>query len=123
MTAIDWFALALLGGCGAVLRHAVDGWVERRSEAAFPFGTLVINVSGAFALGVMTGAHVSSSSLFVGGTGLIGSFTTYSTWMFETQRLTEQGEHALATWNIAITLFAGLAAGGAGWALGSTSRR
>jgi CrcB protein len=117
MTLVDWTGLALLGGVGAVLRYAVDGLVGRRFTTLFPLGTFSINIAGSFALGLLTGAHPASDVLFLVGTGLIGSFTTFSTWIFETQRLGEQGEVAVACWNIAGTVAAGLAAGGAGWAL------
>jgi fluoride exporter len=119
MTVLDWIGLALLGGVGAVLRYLIDGWVQGRYRGAFPLGTFAVNICGTFALGVLTGAHVASATLFIVGTGLIGSFTTFSTWMFETQRLLEDGEFAVAGWNVAASIAAGLAAGGAGWALGA----
>ncbi len=83
MTLVDWIGLALLGGVGAVLRYAVDDWVDRRFTTLFPLGTFSINVVGSFALGLLTGAHPASDVLFLVGTGLIGSFTTFSTWIFE----------------------------------------
>jgi fluoride exporter len=119
MTVLDWVGLALLGGVGAVLRYLVDGWVEGRYGGEFPFGTFAVNICGTFALGVLTGAHLADAALFILGTGLIGAFTTFSTWMFETQRLLEDGEGAVAGWNVAGSIAAGLAAGSAGWALGA----
>ncbi len=117
MSPADWTGLALLGGIGAVLRYAMDGWIGGRFTTVFPLGTFSINVVGSFALGVLTGAHVAGDVGFLVGTGLIGSFTTFSTWIFETHRLGEQGEVAVAWWNVAGTVAAGLAAAGAGWAL------
>jgi CrcB protein len=119
MTRLDWTSVALLGGLGAVLRHLIAGWTGRRFETRFPLGTFVINISGAFALGVLTGAQVGAGAIFVAGGGLIGSFTTFSTWMFETQRLAEDGEVALAGWNIAASVAAGTMAAIAGWGLGA----
>lgn len=119
MTALDWLGLALLGGVGAVVRFGVDGWFDRRFPTSFPFATLAINVSGSFGLGALTGAHAAAETIFLAGTGFIGSFTTFSTWIFESQRLAEDGEVAAGALNIAVTVAAGLAAGGAGWALGS----
>jgi CrcB protein len=119
MTMLDWIGLALLGGVGAVLRYLVDGWIGRGYRGEFPLGTFAVNICGTFALGVLTGAHVASAVLFIVGTGLIGAFTTFSTWMFETQRLLEDGEVAAAGLNVAGSIAAGLAAGGAGWALGA----
>jgi CrcB protein len=119
MSHFDWVALAVLGGTGAVLRYAIDTWLEGRNPTSFPVGTFAINVSGSFVLGVLTGAHVTDEVLFVAGTGLVGSFTTFSTWMFETQRLAETGKRAVAGLNVAGTLAAGLVVAGAGWGLAS----
>lgn len=119
MTLIDWIGLTLLGGVGAVLRYLLDGGIGRRYRGEFPLGTFAVNICGTFALGLLTGAHVASAVLFLAGTGLIGAFTTFSTWMFETERLLEDGELAVAGWNLAVSIAAGLAAGGAGWAIGA----
>ena len=117
MSPFDWVALAMVGGTGAVMRYAIDAWLESHNRTSFPAGTFAINVTGSFVLGVLTGARVTDEVLFVAGTGLIGSFTTFSTWMFETQRLAEAGKRAVAGLNVAATLAAGLVAAGAGWAL------
>ena len=117
MSAAAWLALIVLGGSGAVLRYALGAWVEQVARTRFPLGTFAINTSGAFALGILTGAGVSGTVLFIAGTGLIGSFTTFSTWMFETQRLAEAGARRVAAWNVGLSLGAGLAAAGLGWAL------
>ena len=117
MSAGAWLALVVLGGGGAVLRYAVGNWVERAARTRFPVGTFAINIGGAFALGILAGAHASDTVLFIAGTGLIGSFTTFSTWMFETQRLAEGGARRVAAWNVGLSLGAGLAAAGLGWAL------
>jgi CrcB protein len=119
VSAPAWVALALLGGLGAVLRYGIDGAIGGRAKGEFPLGTFAVNVGGTFALGVLTGADVAGTALFVAGTGLLGSLTTFSTWMFETERLAEDGETAVAAWNLAASLAAGLAAGAAGWALGA----
>jgi CrcB protein len=117
-TAVVLGVLAV-GGLGAVARFAVDSLVERRSRTAFPLGTFAINVGGSFVLGVLTGASVASTTLLVVGTGLLGSFTTFSTWMFETERLAEDGEVALALVNLGASIGAGLALAVAGYALGA----
>ncbi len=119
MTAADWTWLAILGGGGALLRYLVDGWIGRRFPGEFPLGTFAINAAGSLALGLLVGLDVTKSTLFVFGTGLIGAFTTFSTWLFETVRLAEDGELAVAAANLAVSIAVGLAAGGAGWALGS----
>jgi len=109
----------LLGGTGAVARFVFDSLVERRNASEFPFGTFAINVSGSLVLGGLTGASLASSTLLLAGTALLGSFTTFSTWMFETQRLAEDGELPLAALNVGLSVLAGLAAAAAGYALGA----
>jgi CrcB protein len=114
-----WIGVALLGGVGAVLRFHVDRLISAGREGEFPLGTFVVNIVGAFVLGLLTGARVTGTPLFVVGTGLLGSFTTFSTWMLETERLAEDGEEAVALSNLGVSIAAGVAAGGAGWALGA----
>jgi fluoride exporter len=116
-----WIGLVLIGGAGAVARFRLDAEISRRGAGEFPLGTLVINVGGAFALGVLTGAGVTGDRLFLAGTGFIGSFTTFSTWMFETERLAEDGEENVALANLVVSVLGGLAAAGVGWALGALS--
>jgi fluoride exporter len=115
----SWIALALLGGVGAVLRFEIDSVISSGRAGEFPLGTFVINLAGTFVLGLLTGAHVSGTWLFVVGTGLLASFTTFSTWMLETERLAEDGEETVALANLGVSVVAGLAAGGAGWAIGT----
>ena len=119
MSPAAWGGVAVLGGAGALLRFGLDSRIERRSASEFPLGTLAVNLSGAFVLGLLTGLGLTGVALVLAGTALIGSFTTFSTWMFETERLAEDGEGGLALLNLALGLAAGLACAGAGWALGS----
>lgn len=119
MSAGAWIALALLGGVGAAARFGIDRTISARREGEFPLGTFAINIVGAFVLGLLTGASVTGTWLFVVGTGFLGSFTTFSTWIFETDRLAEDGEEAVALANLGVSMAAGLAAAGAGWALGA----
>ena len=110
-----WVAVALLGGAGAVARLLVDGAVSARTSGAFPVGTLVVNVTGAFALGALH--RVTGDALLLAGTATLGSYTTFSTWMLESQRLGEDGETRALAANLAIPLAAGLLAAALGRAL------
>jgi CrcB protein len=114
-----WIGLALLGGVGAVARFGIDGAISARREGEFPLGTFAINIVGAFVLGLLTGASVTGTWLFIIGTGFLGSFTTFSTWIFETDRLAEDGEVGVALANLGANIAAGLAAAAAGWAIGA----
>lgn len=113
-----WTGVAALGALGALGRYRVDGAVSARWPSDFPFGTLTVNLTGAFALGVLVGVSVSADALLVVGTGLLGAYTTFSTWMFESERLAEDGEVRLMWLNLVLPTLAGVAAAGLGWLLG-----
>jgi fluoride exporter len=99
--------LALAGGVGAVARLAVDGTIRLRRSTALPWATVLINVSGSFVLGLLTGLvlhHVGPSGAgtdlkLVLGTGFCGGYTTFSTASIETVRLAQQRQVALALVN------------------------
>jgi len=69
-----------------------------------------VNLSGAFVLGVLTGAALSGDALRLLGTGLLGAYTTFSTWMLESHRLGEDGRLPLGLLNFALSLAVGIAA-------------
>lgn len=110
MSAPAWIGVALLGGVGALARFLFDAAVAEGAEGPFPLGTLAVNLSGAALLGVVAGAALHGAALAVVGGGLLGSYTTFSTWMFESQRLGEAGRAALLWLNVGLSLLAGLAA-------------
>jgi CrcB protein len=83
--------IGLFGAVGAIARFLLDGVVSARAGSIFPWGTLVVNLTGAFALGFVTGKLSGDAQLLV-GTGLLGGYTTFSTWMFESHRLGEDGQ-------------------------------
>lgn len=113
--------VGLAAALGALARYLLDQAVAQRSKSAFPWGTWVINVSGSFILGLITGfalhhgldAHVVT----VVGTGVCGGYTTFSTFNFETIRLTEDGSLVGSVANIAGSIAAGLLAAAAGLGL------
>jgi CrcB protein len=117
--------LALLVGLaacvGALARFLIDQSVSRKFESAFPWGTWVINVSGAFILGLITGLSLhdglSPHVVTVLGTGVCGGYTTFSTFNFETVRLAEDGSIVSAAGNIVGSIAAGLVAAAAGLGL------
>ncbi len=111
-------AVAIGGAVGAVLRY----WVYRLTGyylgTQFPFGTLAVNLSGALALGVLVGAAVSDDALRLAGTGLLGAYTTFSTWALEAHRQAEDGRGHGALLNLGVSLVLGLTAAWAGHRLG-----
>lgn len=123
MSAWLWVAIAAAGAVGAPLRYVIDGALSGRVRTVFPFGTLAVNVTGSFVLGLITGlvlyhAFPANCRLII-GVGLIGAYTTFSTFTFETASLIERGEMRLAAWNVAGSVVLGAAAAAAGLALGS----
>jgi CrcB protein len=114
-----WAAVALVGGAGACARFMLDAAVQGPRPGRFPRGILVVNGLGAFLLGVLQGAGITGDDLLLSGTALLGSFTTFSTWMVQSERLAVEGDGGLALLNVAGSLVLGLAAVVAGWALGA----
>ena len=114
MTAAIWVGVALLGGIGAVARFVVDRAVATRVARSFPFGTLVVNLSGAFLLGLLSALALSEPAALLAGTAFVGAYTTFSTWMLETQRLAEERQVWPAAANIVVSVVLGVAAAVAG---------
>lgn len=110
--------VVLGGGGGAIARFLVDGAVESERLGEFPWGTLVVNLTGTLALGLLVGLAAPHRTMELIGTATIGSYTTFSTWMLETHRPAEEGELRLAWLNVAVGLLAGFAAILLGRALG-----
>ena len=108
-------AIGIAGALGALARYGLEGIVSRRSTGAFPWGTFVVNVSGAFALGLVFTLATERwglapwlrSALTI---GFLGAYTTFSTLAFETYRLAEDRALGLAAANMLGSCAAGLAA-------------
>ena len=119
--------VALAGAIGAPARFTLDGWLQRRSATDVPIGTLGVNLIGALALGVITGLldhnRLSPNVEVVIGTGLLGAFTTFSTFTYETVRLAEEGAWRALAIYFSVTIIGGLAAAAFGlWVIGALYR-
>lgn len=119
MSVLVWAGVVVIGGLGSIARFLVDGFVLSRLGRDFPFGTLVVNVTGAAILGLLTGLALGSDEALLAGTAAVGSYTTFSTWMFETHRLAEEREARGAVLNVVVSLVLGVAAAAAGKAIGA----
>ena len=119
MSVLVWAGVVLIGGAGSVLRFYVDGLVSSASGRDFPYGTLVVNLSGAVILGLLAGLAVGGDAYLLAGTAAVGSYTTFSTWMLETQRLTEERQHRQAVLNVVVSLVLGVAAAELGRLIGA----
>jgi CrcB protein len=115
---LTWAGAALFGALGAVTRFRVDAAVSARLSSDFPLGTLAVNLTGSFALGILVGASVTHRIAFLLGTGFLGGYTTFSTWMVESERLGEAGEVAQLLRNLWLSMLSGLAVAAAGFYLG-----
>lgn len=104
-----WVGVAALGSVGALARFAIDGTISARAGARFPFGTLAVNATGALLLGILWGASLAGNAYLLAGTAFLGSYTTFSTWMLESHRLSEEGLLRDAAVNVFLSLATGLA--------------
>jgi CrcB protein len=115
------FAVAAAGFAGALARFWLGGYIAAKLGTPFPWGTFVINITGAVSLGLLTGlagrGSVSPDLRTVIGTGFLGAYTTFSTWTLETVRLMQSGSYRLALANIGLSALTGLLAAGCGLAL------
>ena len=118
--AVAALLICVAGGIGAALRLILDGLIKARIRSSYPVGTTVINVTGSFLLGLLTGLAMSQAMpqqwQLVAGTGLLGGYTTFSTASFETVRLIEDRRYVAAACNGLGMLIAGTAAAALGFA-------
>lgn len=115
--------VALGSALGAPARYLLDQLIQSRHERVFPWGTFTINVTGSFALGLLVAlgarGEIDRWLLVAAGTGFLGSYTTFSTFTWETMRLVEDGAFLAATLNIGASVAAAATAAAAGLAAGS----
>jgi CrcB protein len=117
-------AVGVAGFAGAVARYGIEGFVSERAGGAFPWGTLIVNISGSFVLGVLFAVLIEGRVLTPGWlrtsltVGLVGAYTTFSTFTLETVRLIEERSYLLAATNAQGSLLVGLLAAYAGIVVG-----
>jgi CrcB protein len=109
-TALVWVGVMAIGGIGSVSRFLVDRAVARRMARSLPLGTLTVNISGAALLGFLGALALSKDAALLAGTAFVGAYTTFSTWMLETQRLGEERQARPAVANIVVSVGLGLGA-------------
>ncbi|MYV98263.1 fluoride efflux transporter CrcB [Streptomyces sp. SID3343] len=117
---MDVLLVALGAAVGAPLRYLTDQAVQRHHRTVFPWGTFVVNMVGSLILGLVTGATMASAGdhhvQLLLGTGLCGALTTYSTFSYETLRLTESGARFFAVANVTASILAGIGSAAMGFA-------
>lgn len=116
---MKFLTIALGGAAGALLRYFISGVVYRYSKSVFPWGTLTVNLSGAFIIGVLSGLsdffclnQQVRLFLFI---GVLGAYTTFSTFCLENFYLLRDGEYWPALINIFVSNFAGILLAAAGF--------
>jgi CrcB protein len=117
MVRVLWISLG--GAVGTAARYLLSGWLLRALGPAFPYGTLAVNVIGSFLLGAIMHVGLNTTLLSPGarlvlGTGVMGGFTTYSTFNYETLQYLQEGAWGLAGLNVTATLVTCLIAGALG---------
>ena len=119
MSAGAWIAVAALGGAAAVARFAADAQITVRARGPFPLGVLAVNLAGTLVVGIAAGAALGGEAMTIVAGGVTGSFTTFSGWMLDTNRLVEEGLDRIARLNIAVSLVVGFIAVALGHLLGT----
>ena len=122
---MTYVLVAIFGAAGAVSRYWVDGRISDLTHGQFPWGTFVINVVGAFALGILVALTTERLLLSPNwrvalGIGFLGSFTTFSTYAYESVKLAEDGAVGLALVNSVGMVALGMLAAFTGLAVGRT---
>lgn len=107
--------LALAGACGALARYGLAGLFQRAQQMGFPWGTLTVNALGCFLFGLIwtltqQRLAISPETRTIVLVGFLGSFTTFSTFLFETDQMLEHAEWVMAGLNLTGQLGLGLAA-------------
>jgi len=118
-----WLAIALGGSIGACLRYSVTLWSQQQWGNDFPYGTLIVNILGSFLLGllVLVVSQKFSNTLWLRQflfIGVLGAFTTFSTFSYETMELFQSDQAILALKNMFFNLFGSVLAAAAGLYLG-----
>ena len=119
-----FISVALGSVLGAVARYFVSGFVARRAGETFPYGTLLINVSGAFVIGIFGDLAQDNASLFAepdpwlfAVTGFLGAYTTVSSFSLQTLSLARDGEGGHAALYVALSVALSLGAAALGFVL------
>jgi len=116
-----WLAVAAGGALGSLARHEVNVFFAHVLERPVPYATAAVNLMGSLTIGLLAGLiasgrlHMSTEMRTFVFVGILGGFTTFSSYMLDTFTLGHGGEHALAFWNVALQTALGLAAVWAGY--------
>lgn len=112
---MEYFLIGIGGAFGSIARYSLGDVISKRAKSKFPFGTFIINVTGAFLLGIVTSLDVNKNVLLFFADGFCGAYTTFSTFMYEGFNLFEDKKKL----NAFIYILSSLILGVLGFVLGT----
>ena len=121
---MTWIAVAIGGALGSIARHFVNVGLARRLEPSIPYATLVVNIVGCTVIGALAGRiaggrlHLSPTMRTFVFVGVLGGFTTFSSFGLDTFTLGHGGDHVAAVWNVIAQVGLGLGGVWLGFYLG-----
>ncbi|AAK79554.1 CrcB protein [Clostridium acetobutylicum] len=80
---MDYFLIGIGGACGSIVRYKIGDIISKRTKSKFPWGTFIINITGAFLLGIITKSGAGKNLSMILADGFLGAYTTFSTFMYE----------------------------------------
>lgn len=119
MNAVAWALVAPAGALGALARHGTGRLLARVTGLGAPWGVMAVNLLGSFLMGLLAGIAVGHGPFLVLALGFLGSYTTFSTWMIETEGLMEGRRYSTALLNAVGPSIGGLVLVAAGIAAGA----
>lgn len=119
MTPLVFLVVALAGGVGAALRYLLDLAIRRRTGERFPWGILVVNLTGALVLGILSPLPADEAWRWILGTGLLGGYTTFSAVAVTTALLAEEGRTRAAVSYAVLSFMGSVVAAAVGLTVGS----
>lgn len=111
---MDYILVGIGGACGSVVRYILGKFISDKSKSKIPLGTFLINITGAFLLGIVSNAGVNKNLSLLLADGFLGAYTTFSTFMYEGFNLFKSREKL----NAFIYIFSSLFFGVLGYTLG-----
>ena len=105
---MNYLLVCVGGAAGSLARYSAGREITKRSKSAFPFGTFIINIAGAFLLGIVSSIHAGTNAYFWLGDGFLGAFTTFSTFMYEGFHLFEDNDLMNAFTYIGVSFILGI---------------
>lgn len=119
MNLLAWLLVPPAGALGALARHGTGRLVAKVMRRGAPWGVTVVNMLGSFVVGLIAGLALGQGAFLVVVLGFLGAYTTFSTWMLETDLMAEQGRHVAALLNLLGPAIGGMLLVAAGIAAGS----